>query len=185
METHSFTLELKSLSDQGTFTGIASTASIDRQSDVVKSGALYWDDSGIVPMLYQHKHDEVIGVFKNLSYTDEGLRVNGEINLDVLKGREVYSLLKQGALKALSVGFVIEEKTTDGPVRVITKGQLLEISLVTIPANPEAIVTSVKEADSLTSELEALKTAHRLLIEENQMLQLAYELSKLNRKGTK
>ena len=67
----------------------------------------------------------------------------------------VYDLFRQGVLNAFSVGFTIEnaraanrkdiERHGDGVRRVVTQWKLLEFSVVTIPANQDALVTAVKD----------------------------------------
>ena len=61
----------------------------------------------------------------------------------------VFELMADGFLNAVSVGFeaieseVIEEKGND--VRIFTKSKLLEVAVVTIPSNDEALVVRAKE----------------------------------------
>lgn len=146
-------------SEIGEFTGYASTyGNADRDGDVVMPGAFAADiDARKVKMLRQHKHTDLIGVWKAIKSDHHGLLVTGQINLDVQLGRETYSLMKQGALDSMSVGMGVprdqyEEKELpiDGTsgrkrkVRHIKKAFLNEISLVSIPANPAALITSVK-----------------------------------------
>lgn len=182
MELVGFALEIKNLSEEGRFTAIASTPVLDRQNDIVEKGSFVWSESGVVPMLFAHKHDQPIGVFRNITNTEEGLVVEGELNLDTVKGRESWSLLKQGALKALSVGFTILEKALKDGIRYIQKAELHEISLVTIPANPEARILALKEHDErieqLTQEIEELKQHLSIVLEQHFLLQLAHELRK-------
>lgn len=66
----------------------------------------------------------------------------------------VYDLFRQGVLSAFSVGFTIDEAKPAtkkdvarfGPTvrRIVSKWNLLEFSVVTIPANQDALVTAVK-----------------------------------------
>ena len=85
--------------------------------------------------------------------------MKGELILEVQQAREALALMKGGALDALSIGFrvpkggaVIDQRTG---VRRLKQIDLLEISLVTFPANPKARVTGVKarlDAGELPSE---------------------------------
>jgi len=69
----------------------------------------------------------------------------------------VYDLFKQGVLNAFSVGFTIDEARAatrkdqrrfgDRVRRVVTGWNLLEFSVVTIPANQDALATAVKSGD--------------------------------------
>jgi len=147
-------------SEIGVFTGYASTFNnTDRDGDIVLPGAFPSDiNARTVKMLRQHKHTDLIGVWKSIKPDAHGLLVNGAINLDVQMGRETYSLMKQGALDAMSVGMgvprdsiEIKEVQLEGgrsrKLRRIKKAILSEISLVTIGANPNALITDVKSGD--------------------------------------
>lgn len=69
----------------------------------------------------------------------------------------VYDLFRQGVLNAFSVGFTIDKARAatkkdvrrfgDRVRRVVTDWNLLEFSVVTIPANQDALVTAVKRGD--------------------------------------
>jgi len=72
------------------------------------------------------------------------LNGRGKINLDVAKGREAYSLMKQGALSGLSIGYSVIKSSSKSNVRLLEELKLYEISPVTFPANGEARVSSVK-----------------------------------------
>ncbi|MCC7201978.1 MAG: HK97 family phage prohead protease [Nitrospirae bacterium] len=50
-------------------------------------------------MLGQHSSWEPIGVGIEMKEDATGLLVKAALNLDTIRGREAYSLLKQGALK--------------------------------------------------------------------------------------
>ena len=108
MERKTFRLKLNDLDDQGVFTGYAGIFAIeDLQNDIIERGAFKrtLDHSGgSVPILWQHKSDEPIGVGLEAKEDASGLFVRGQLNLDTQKGKEAYSLLKQGA-KRLSIGY--------------------------------------------------------------------------------
>ncbi len=100
---------------------------------------------GLPAMLIQHSPYDVGGVWKKAEENDNGLIMEGELNLDVQKSREAYSLVKQGALKGLSIGFrTMDAYYDDANVRHLKQVRLLEVSLVTFPANQAAQITSVK-----------------------------------------
>ncbi len=165
-------LTVKAIGDNGTFTGFASTPTVDRYADVIEVGALAW--GATVPMLLSH--DQPIGVFTRLEHTADGLLCDGQINLDVQAGREAYSLLKQGALTGLSVGIIVKDRNVVDSVRHITSAELLEISLTAMPVNPEARVTSVKaveQAEQLSAEIAQLKAQVADLSEKHLLLELS------------
>ncbi len=137
-------LELKSLAADGTFEGWAAVyGNVDNQGDRIQPGTFAADAGKDIPILWSHKRDEVVGV-GTLEDTAEGVRIKGRLLLDTQAGREAYSRLKAGAARGLSVGFQLLKHFLDGAVRVITSGAIREVSLTAFPANPAALVTSVK-----------------------------------------
>lgn len=148
-------LEVKFEGDEGKFTGYGSVfGNVDSYRDVMVKGAFASSiKSGkTIPVLWQHKADEPIGVFTKLREDDNGLYVEGELNMGTTRGRESYSLLKQGAIKGLSIGFITRESEEDydNNVRLLKEVDLMEISLVTFPANVEANVVGVKECREMS-----------------------------------
>lgn len=156
--------EVKSVGDTGTFTGLGSVfGEVDSYRDIVVKGAFknslldFERKKRKVPMLWQHRMAQPIGIYTKLEETSEGLYVEGEINMDVQQGREAHALMKQGALTGLSIGYeTVSEKfikKNEVPYRELHEVKLWEISPVTFPAGDSARVDSVKSARSL-SELE-------------------------------
>ena len=144
---------------------------IDSYNDVIEPGAFsaYLDDvkSGKQEwpvMLLQHgawgmATDDMmpIGVYTSLEEDSKGLKVSGQL-ADTQRGVEAYKLLKmqpRPAINGLSIGYFAKEWeiiTKDKEqVRSIKRIDLLEISLVTFPANGKARVGSVKSIDDLES----------------------------------
>jgi len=154
-----FPLEVKAVDAEstatlGVFTGIASAVGVlDRHHEVIEKGAFDADltENGATRvLLWQHDPGKPIGVI-HLSTDQRGdLVAKGEINLETTQGREAYALLKQGAIGAMSIGFNIPDggaafDAKAGVLRILAV-QTWETSLVTFPANPAAVVDSVKQA---------------------------------------
>ena len=135
-----------------TFEGYASTKDIDLVDDIVMPTAFESAIGKEIPMLWQHERSEPIGIFDNLKIDDKGLFVRGKMpkDDDMVKGR-VIPQMKTGSIKAMSIGFYTKKSTydTETNIRVITEAELREVSLVTFPANPEAMVTSMKGHDKI------------------------------------
>ena len=152
LEKKSFEIKAEGINDLGEFTGLASVyGNEDLANDIIVKGAFTGSITkyeGEVVLLWQHKTEMPIGLVK-LADTDEGLKAHGFLNLEVEKGREALALLKQGALKGMSIGFITKDfgYAKDGYTRLIKDVDLKEISLVTFPCNEEANVdlTTVKE----------------------------------------
>lgn len=139
--------------DYGTFEGYGSIfGNKDLGNDVIEMGAftksLKRRKPKSVKLLYQHKSDMPIGVFDEIKEDELGLKVKGRLALKTQAGAEAYELLKMGALDGLSIGFRVnpEEVTYDkrNNKRIIKEVDLMEVSLVTFPMNPQATVRSVK-----------------------------------------
>ena len=151
--------EIKAVDDEdatakGEFEGYASIfGNVDLGNDVVEKGAfissLRKKGPKKIKMLYQHDTKQPIGVFDKIKEDDEGLYVKGRLAMGTQKGKEVYELMKMGAIDGLSVGYRVDAKgyyydETSKRKRRLTKVDLMEISAVTFPMNPSAQVTSVK-----------------------------------------
>lgn len=105
-----------------------------------------------------------IGIWTELVEDDHGLKVSGTI-ANTQRGRDIYELLKMDprpAIDGLSIGYIprkyeIPKDSVDGVRRKLTDIDLLEVSLVTFPANGAARVEAVKGWDGITTvrELEA------------------------------
>ncbi len=139
--------------DYGTFEGYGSVfGNKDLGNDVIERGAflksLKRRKPQNVKLLYQHKSDMPIGVFDEIKEDDHGLVVKGRLALKTQAGAEAYELLKMGALDGLSIGFRVNPKEVSydkrGNRRIIKEVDLMEVSLVTFPMNPQATVRSVK-----------------------------------------
>lgn len=133
------------------FEGFASAfGNIDLGGDVVVAGAFTASLQKRKPkLLWQHEMEDVLGVFEAVAETTEGLKVTGKMpKADTLVSGRVIPQMKVGAVDSMSIGFSLEPDgfyMKDG-IRYITKAELWEISLVTIPMNPQAMVTDMKRA---------------------------------------
>lgn len=165
-------LEIKSLKDSGEFEGYGSTfgGEPDAYGDVIAPGA-YADSlathkaKGTMPKLFwQHNADEPIGKWADAKEDDRGLLLSGKLNMDVQRGREAYALLKAGDIDGLSIGYRIKEYSVDMETGVWTleKLDLVEVSIVSVGANENAVVQSVKAAKAVHDLTEKLKAGDRL-----------------------
>ncbi len=137
----------------GIFEGFASTfGNVDRQDDVMVKGAFkntlddHDDRNRQIRMLSGHNRFDLIGGFpiSKAKKEDRGLFVEGHVNLDTQSGAESFSLMKQGVLTDMSIGFrILDSEMNDGR-QFIKDVELFEISLVTEPANQEAQITAIK-----------------------------------------
>lgn len=150
---------------EGKFTGYGSVFNnTDLGNDVVMAGAftksLNRKGARGVKMLFQHKPDEVIGVYDEIIEDGKGLKVQGRLALGTQRGKEVYELMKMGALDGLSIGYKVAPKGMEydekGKKRRLKEVELMEISAVTFPMNPRARVSAVKSEDRTVRDWEEI-----------------------------
>jgi HK97 family phage major capsid protein/HK97 family phage prohead protease len=144
------TLEIKSVDEEKRIIeGLASTPTTDRMGDVVEpKGAQF---KLPLPLLWQHRSGEPIGQVIWAKATDAGIQVRAQIAKDLLpRIDEAWALIKSGLVRGLSIGFSpIESARIDGTFGMhFLSWEWLELSAVTIPANSEANIQSIKSADA-------------------------------------
>jgi HK97 family phage prohead protease len=149
--------EIKSLESAGEFSGYASTYNTDDHHDRIVPGAFShtlrrWREQKRWPLLlWQHKMDEPIGTWHDMREDQNGLFVKGRLILEMSRARDAYTLIKQGVLDGLSIGFfvVVSKYDSQAGERKIFQLDLAEISVVTTPANPSATIHTLKSAQPL------------------------------------
>jgi HK97 family phage prohead protease len=156
------------LTATGAFRGYASKfGNEDLGGDIVAKGAfsksLQASGPRSVKMLYEHDHLCPIGVWNKLVEDDNGLLSDGHLLLPDENGRgglgkasEVYTLMMNGVLDGLSIGYRVKAASHDRTkqVRILEEIELKEISLVLYPMNEEAVISSVKSKSDLPTERE-------------------------------
>ena len=100
---------------KGMFSGYASIfGNKDLGNDVVVQGAFQKSirakGARKIKMLFQHDTKEPIGVYTKVREDAQGLYVEGKLAMQTQKGREVYELMKMGAIDGLSVGYRVDAK---------------------------------------------------------------------------
>ncbi|BAO86011.1 HK97 family phage prohead protease [Caballeronia cordobensis] len=129
--------------------GMASTPASDRVNDIVEPLGLSFAKE--VPLLLDHKHDQPVGTVQFGAPTAKGLPFTATI-AKVAEAGEVktrtdtaWHSVKAGLIKGVSIGFMPRESKalTNGGTRY-TRAAIHELSLVAIPANPEAVITAFK-----------------------------------------
>lgn len=154
-------IEVKEVDVEGTkygrILGYAATYDLDRVNDTIMPGAFskaiksYQSTQRPIRMYYDHDYKELIGAFQpgTMHEDTKGLYVEGDINLEVQRGREIYALAKQGVLSEMSIGYRVREFDLEKGVRQLKEIDLCEISIVGEPANPQAKITAIKSVDEL------------------------------------
>lgn len=169
-----FPISITSLDDAGTLLGVAAfdDGLLDRNLRRYAVGA--FDKSlaahrqrGTMPaMLLFHDINRPVGAWQSVEAKGNALHVRGRIERSTADGAEAYALVKAKAIQSLSTG-ALHEKTE--PVRskdrnagdrageLITEADLLEISLVAIPANKNANIIHVNSISGPAAIEEVLK----------------------------
>jgi uncharacterized protein len=168
-----FDCEFKaSAEEKGVIEGFASTyGNLDRQNDIIEPAAFKSAHGKRYPIFALHDPSKAIGT-GIVTDSEKGLYIKMKLEIentdsDILRERakEYYAMAKAGIIQKMSVGFITQErewetrKEADGKeryIRRIKKGELLEVSLVPIPANPKAGITSIKEIIGDNSESEKM-----------------------------
>lgn len=173
-ETLDVQFDIKALDadeEKGEFSGYGSIfGNKDLGNDVVVEGAFAQSigkkGAKAVKMLYQHRPDEPIGVFDEIIEDRRGLKVKGRLAMGTQRGREVYELMKMGAIDGLSIGYRVDAKGYDyddkRKRRYLKSVDLMEISAVTFPMNPKARVAQVKAEKTVREWEEVLRDAGEL-----------------------
>lgn len=156
--------EVKRAGKAGAFSGYGAVfGNTDRVGDIVEKGAFTatiadWKARGKWPkMLLQHGGGFIggaddltpIGVWTDMSEDDFGLKVEGQlIALGTDRATYIHEGLLTGAIDAMSIGYRARKyrygTKPDEPDRYLEEVELVEVSLVTFPANERALVSSVK-----------------------------------------
>lgn len=133
--------------------GIATTPTTDRVGDIIESEGVQFKNP--MPFLWQHNHDQPVGWAKFGKATKSGIPFEAQladpakVESTTLKERlmEAWDSVKLGLVKGVSIGFIPLEFNfmKDGGLR-IEKSDVIELSLVTIPANTEATILQIKSA---------------------------------------
>ncbi|MBN9335370.1 HK97 family phage prohead protease [Devosia sp.] len=147
--------------DSGAISGIAwKYDQPDRIGDMIAPGA-FAKAAFPIPMLAFHDMSDPIGVWESAEDKGGAWHVKGTLFVDeVARAREVRALVRGGAIKGLSIGFVAQKaQHRTGGGRLIKTLELFEVSLVTVGMHPGAKVTSAKSAVDALRLVSALNRA--------------------------
>jgi HK97 family phage prohead protease len=153
MKRLDFECEFKFDEESGAIEGYGSMFNlVDRGGDVVAPGAFKaslanWKKQKSAPvMLWQHDSYSPIGVWTELEEDDKGLKVKGQLVLEVPLAVAARALIKAKAVRGLSIGYRTLDYDIDRTtgIRTLKKVELWEISPVTFPMLTQAQITNVK-----------------------------------------
>ena len=151
------TLEVESEDqDSRQITFVISSSAVDRDGDTVSVNGWNFDNFRKNPIvLFDHDKSTLpIAKVINNGPTIEDNKVKATIEFvpsDIPeigpKAESIYQLCRQGFLSATSVGFIVRECVLSDREQIgrrpgvdITSSELIELSIVTVPSNPEALI---------------------------------------------
>ena len=127
----------------------------DSYGDTIRRGAfantlkIY----GMPKMFFGHKWGLPVGKWTNVYEDEKGLRVEGEFTPGNPEADAVLAALKHGTVDGLSIGFTLRDGTAaytekeEGGRDFTDIGRLLEVSIVSFPADSAARITEVRSED--------------------------------------
>lgn len=158
------TMELKE--DNGKICGYFSTyeKTPDSYGDIIAPGAFTntlekRKESGHpFPLCFNHDFSAVIGSVKNVEDTEKGVYIEAEF-LDTAQAQDVRKMLLSGAIYQFSFAYDVikahkpnDEEKAAGVTNVLDELEVFEISVVTVPANQNAVATEIKSAEPETKQ---------------------------------
>lgn len=181
------TIELKA-NEAGKVAGFFSTydKTPDSYGDIIEPGAFTETlekrkaTGHPFPLCLNHDFSDVIGACDSIEEKEKGPFVEASL-FDTGRAQEVRTWLKSGAIYQFSFAYDVlqrrdptEEEKKAGVMNVLQKIELFEVSIVTVPANQNAVVTEVKsvEPETKTGRRNSRKDADVI----NQIIDLAKSL---------
>lgn len=151
--------ELKAKEDEtGMIAGFFSTydEEPDSYGDIIRPGAFTetikkrTESGHPFPLCFNHDFSQVIGAVDKIEDTEKGPYIEAHF-LDTALAQDVRKMLKSGAIYQFSFAYDVlgweeptKEQRAKGIWNVLTKLEVFEISVVTVPANQNAVATEVK-----------------------------------------
>lgn len=156
--TKSFEMKAK---DNGTIAGYFSTyeKTPDSYGDIIEPGAFTKTiekrkESGHpFPLCWNHNFDSIIGVVDSVKEDEKGAFIEAHF-LDTDLAQDVRKFVQSGAVYQFSFAYDVlknrepdSEEKKNGVMNVLQEVEVFEISVVTVPANQNAVVTDVKSTE--------------------------------------
>lgn len=170
MEIRSKHFKVKALEGNSDFQfeGYASTyGNEDRDGDIIESGCFLdsLKNKTVYPLCFNHDLSTVIGKV-DLMDDEKGVFAKGTFNQNDDVAEKYYDLVKMGAIDSMSIHFFVKDYEPVDSTKPyggwrIKKADIIEVSLVTVPANTQALISSVKSENGFDE-----KTLRNIIREE-------------------
>lgn len=157
-EAQKLVFKAASADTPGGFEGYGAVfGNVDKDTEIIAKGAFSASLPGFIRdgfIACAHDWDEGIATILDAHEDDYGLYLAAEFHSDdESQASRVKTMerISRGKTVGLSVGFMPIEWSWDDQagIRTITKAELFEVSIVTVPSNPMAQVIAVKNAGTL------------------------------------
>ena len=139
---------IKKAQEEELYEFIASTASVDRQGDSIDQSGWELDNYLKNPViLFAHNYSE-LPIAKAVEVINAGssliIKIQFASEEANPKAQQIKRLVDEGILNTTSVGFIQKERNGN----IITRAELLEVSIVPVPANQDALRLAYKSLDA-------------------------------------
>ena len=128
----------------------------DRQNEIIDSNAFNSsvkriNEGDSLKILLNHNRDRAMGSWTKAVKTATGIKLYGNISEATRETQDMLALVKDKVYDKVSIGFIVNDfDEVNGAFRVL-KGELVECSIVAVPANNSANILSVKEYNEMMS----------------------------------
>ncbi|WP_426192566.1 HK97 family phage prohead protease [Massilia sp. DWR3-1-1] len=160
-------LELRSES-QGLISGYGAVfGGVDSYGDTIIKGAFretlaQHKANGSAPvMLWAHKPESPVGRWTEMFEDARGLKLTGQINMRTSAGTDAFEHLRAGDINGLSIGYRVPQGGSEfrEGVNFLKRIDLAEVSIVSVPADSAARISSVKAQAIKPATVRALEEA--------------------------
>ena len=126
---------------------------VDSYGDIIEPGAFsktLIERKDRIAFCYQHDIWNPIGKIQEISEDEKGLKITVKFSE---AEKDIQTKVKEGILKEMSIGYRTinsrSERRNEQDVNILTEIKLIEVSLVTVAANPLAVIESMKGEDKI------------------------------------
>ena len=139
--------DIKEVKQWRTFKVVASTEDSDRSWEIIKANG--WDYSNFMknPVIianHVYKIENIVGKATDIYVKDNQLIIEWVFSEANPLGKLLGDLYEEWMVKTVSVWFIPKWRD-EGNKRIITNAELLELSFVTVPCNPNALSLDQKK----------------------------------------
>lgn len=108
-------------------------------------------------MLFRHNRDEVIGRWENIRIDGDRLLADADFDIADPRAKEIAGKVERGYIKGCSISINIFKMSDEDKGMLITSSELMEASIVSVPADSNAILL-YDEKGSRLANFDAIKT---------------------------